>query len=152
MLIAILATLAVIALFVIGKVSENGQAPGVDDGRLMPCPNKPNCVCSEYRKDAEHYIEALQLSGHSAESGIATVRAIIIELGGVIISERADYLAATFASALFGFVDDLEIRVDKDEALIHLRSASRVGHGDLGANRKRVELIRTRFRQSQAKN
>ena len=152
MLIVILAVLAVIALFVMGKVSENGQAPGVEDGRLKPCPNKPNCVCSEYRNDAEHFIEALQLADHSAESGMAKVRAIIIESGGVIISERADYLAATFTSALFGFVDDLEVRIDKDEALIHLRSASRVGHGDLGANRKRVESIRTRFRQSQANN
>jgi uncharacterized protein (DUF1499 family) len=37
-------------------------------------------------------------------------------------------------------------------ALIHFRSASRVGHGDLGANLKRVELIQARFRQSHADN
>ncbi len=152
MLIATLAVVTVIALFVMGKVSETGQAPGIIDGRLTRCPDKPNCVCSEYRKDAEHFIERLELSEQPAESGTATVRAIITELGGVVKSERADYIAATFTSPLFGFVDDLEIRIDTHEALIHFRSASRVGHGDLGANRKRVELIRTRFQQSHTNN
>ena len=152
MLIATLAIVIVIALFVMGRVSQTGQAPGSVDGRLKHCPDKPNCVCSEYRRDTEHFIEALELSEQSAASSLATLRAIITESGGVIISERADYIAATFTSSLFGFVDDLEIRLDKDEALIHSRSASRVGHGDLGANRKRVELIRARFRQIQASN
>lgn len=145
MLIAILLVVALIALFVLGKVSESGQAPGIVDGRLTRCPEKPNCVCSEYRKDARHFIDPLKLTVQSAESGAATVRAIIIELGGVIKSERADYIAATFTTPLFRFVDDLEIRIDRDEALIHFRSASRVGHGDLGANLKRVELIQARF-------
>ncbi len=152
MLIALLAVVVVIALLVMGKVSQNGQAPGSIDGRLKHCPDKPNCVCSEYRRDSEHFIEPLELAEQSAASTIATIRAIITESGGVIVSERADYIAATFTSSLFGFVDDLEIRVDKDQALIHFRSASRVGHGDLGANRKRVELIRTRFRQIHANN
>ena len=150
MLIAILVVVAVIALFVLGKVSESGQAPGIVDGRLTHCPEKPNCVCSEYHRDARHFIEPLELTDQSAENGAAKVRAIIIELGGVIKSERADYIAATFTSPLFRFVDDLEIRIDRDEALIHFRSASRVGHGDLGANLKRVELIQARFRQSHA--
>jgi uncharacterized protein (DUF1499 family) len=152
MLIAILAIVAVIALFVLGKVSETGQASGIVDGRLTRCPEKPNCVCSEYRKDDRHFVEPLELTDQSAESGAATVRAIIIELGGEIKSERADYIAATFTSPLFRFADDLEIRIDKDVALIHFRSASRVGHGDLGANLKRVELIQARFRQSHADN
>lgn len=152
MLTAILVVVVVIALFVMGKVSQTGQAPGSVEGRLKRCPDKPNCVCSEYRGDAEHFIEPLELSEQSAANSLLTVRSIITESGGVIISERADYIAATFNSSLFGFVDDLEIRIDKDQALIHFRSASRVGHGDLGTNRKRVELIRTRFRQSQATN
>jgi uncharacterized protein (DUF1499 family) len=77
---------------------------------------------------------------------------IITESGGVIATEQADYIAATFTSPLFGFVDDLEIRFDFDARLIHFRSASRVGYGDLGANRKRVELVQLRFKQSYAGN
>jgi uncharacterized protein (DUF1499 family) len=55
----------------------------------------------------------------------------------------------TFASALFGFVDDLEIRIDAEVGSIHLRSASRVGKSDLGANRKRVEIIQKLYREKQ---
>lgn len=148
MLIAILAVVALIALFVLGGMSKTGQAPGFVDGRLSHCPEKPNCVCSEYREDSGHFIEPLKLTDQSVESSVETMRAIIIELGGSVETERADYIAATFSSPLFGFVDDLEVRIDRDVGLIHLRSASRVGHGDLGANLKRVELIRARFGQS----
>jgi len=50
---------------------------------------------------------------------------------------------------LFGFVDDLEIRIDAEVSVIHLRSASRVGKSDLGANRKRVEMIKKSYREKQ---
>ena len=59
--------------------------------------------------------------------------------------EKTDYLAATFTSSLFRFVDDLELRIDTGQKTIHLRSASRVGHGDGGVNRKRVEQLKNSF-------
>jgi uncharacterized protein (DUF1499 family) len=38
-------------------------------------------------------------------------------------------------------VDDVELRLDADQGLIHIRSASRVGRSDFGVNRKRVKDI-----------
>jgi len=70
---------------------------------------------------------------------------IIGEMGGSVQLEKADYLAATFTSSLFRFVDDLELRIDTVQKTIHLRSASRVGHSDLGVNRKRVERLKNAF-------
>ena len=66
----------------------------------------------------------------------------IRDMGGVIREQREDYLAATFTSSIFRYVDDLEIRVDVAAGQIHLRSASRVGRSDLGANRARVERLK----------
>jgi uncharacterized protein (DUF1499 family) len=43
------------------------------------------------------------------------------------------------------FTDDLEFWFDPTQALIHLRSASRLGESDLGKNRSRMENIRRRF-------
>jgi uncharacterized protein (DUF1499 family) len=63
-------------------------------------------------------------------------------MGGSIKVEKADYLAATFTSSIFRFVDDLEIRVDPDKNQVQLRSASRVGRGDGGVNRKRIERLK----------
>ena len=57
-----------------------------------------------------------------------------------IISQEDNYLHATFTSKLFRFVDDVELLLDGDK--VHVRSVSRVGYSDLGANRKRVEAIR----------
>lgn len=70
---------------------------------------------------------------------------IISTMGGRV--QRADnaYVATTFNSAVFGFVDDLEIRVADDEGVIHIRSASRVGYSDGGVNKERVEAFRARF-------
>jgi uncharacterized protein (DUF1499 family) len=57
----------------------------------------------------------------------------------------AHYLAATYHSRLFRFVDDLELRLDPGAGLIHVRSASRVGHADFGANQRRVKRLARAF-------
>jgi uncharacterized protein (DUF1499 family) len=76
------------------------------------------------------------------EVALSSLKDGIREMGGNVQVEHDNYLAATFASSIFGFVDDLEIRVDSEQKTIHLRSASRVGHGDGGVNRKRIERLR----------
>jgi len=59
-----------------------------------------------------------------------------------IVSVSDDYLHAEFTSAIFRFVDDVECLIDAANQTIHIRSASRVGYWDLGANRRRVERLR----------
>ena len=54
----------------------------------------------------------------------------------------ADYIRAEATTRIFGFVDDLELRFDDSAQRIHIRSASRIGRSDLGANRARVERLR----------
>jgi uncharacterized protein (DUF1499 family) len=41
------------------------------------------------------------------------------------------------------FKDDVDVAVESDTAgsVLHLRSASRIGHSDLGVNRRRVQRI-----------
>ncbi len=107
---------------------------GVADGRLRPCPGSPNCVVSEGR-DAN--IAPFLLQG---AEGWKRLRLAIIAQGGSIEREDDGYLHATFRSRLFGFVDDLECR--RDGAMAQVRSASRLGWWDLGANRRRVERLR----------
>ncbi len=64
-----------------------------------------------------------------------------------IIEEEDGYMHADAKSLIFRFVDDVEFFVDRDAKVIHFRSASRVGRGDLGVNRKRMEQIRQAFPQ-----
>ena len=144
-IIASISLLVIIALFIFGLLSQSGEAHGLVEGRLQRCPDKPNCVSSEFESDEKHYIEPLVYSEGDAERVRPRLKAIIYDMGGSIQVEETDYLAATFTSSVFRFVDDLELRIDAGQKTIHLRSASRVGHGDGGANRKRVERLKQSF-------
>ncbi|NJR51220.1 MAG: DUF1499 domain-containing protein [Leptolyngbyaceae cyanobacterium CSU_1_3] len=121
---------------------------GVSEGRLSPCPNTPNCVCSQ-GGDAEHSVAPLSY-GSDPETAIATLKRVIQSFPKTqIITESSDYLYAEFTSALMGFVDDVEFFLDRTANVIHIRSASRLGKSDLGVNRKRVEQIRTKLAELQ---
>ena len=125
--------------------SRTGSAPGLENGRLMPCAKRPNCVSSEHPDDHAHFIPPLNFPKDGSDNARAIVRSIISEIGGDVIVEEKNYLAATFKSPVFGFVDDLEVRFDDTLPLIHLRSASRIGYSDRGVNRKRVKALRNAF-------
>ena len=144
-IIASISLFVIIAFFILGLMSHSGSAYGLVEGRLKQCPGKPNCVNSEFVSDTEHYIEPLAYSADHAAQVLPRLKTIIRDMGGSIQVEETDYLAATFTSSLFRFVDDLELRIDTDQKTIHLRSASRVGYGDGGVNRKRVELLKNSF-------
>ncbi len=58
-----------------------------------------------------------------------------------IIVMGDNYIYVTVSSPLFGFVDDLEFYFPQGETVAFYRSASRVGHSDMGQNRKRVDAL-----------
>lgn len=125
---------AIVALFIfLGILSQKGEAPGLKNGRLTEPGTKPNVVCSEAGTQPERAIGPL-------EASLEQVISVIEATGGTITSRSDEYLSATYMSRLFKFVDDVELRPDGD--ICHIRSASRVGYSDRGANRKRVEQIR----------
>jgi len=144
------ATLVIIvSLLLVGISIASRKQPelGLVDGHLRPCPATPNCVCSEHPgKDA--YIEPLDYTG-STEAAWVRLERVIAETGGLVIAEAPGYLRAVYETQLLRFIDDVEFRQDKNNSMIHVRSASRMGHSDLGANRKRVEKIRAVFANNQ---
>ena len=140
----------VVALAVLGYRSHFTGAHGLVEGRLKRCPATPNCVSSESGSDPGHAIEPLFYAAEDAAQVLPRLKAVIRDMGGSIQVETIDYLAATFTSPVFRFVDDLELRIDADRNAIHLRSASRVGRSDFGVNRKRVALLKTAFHSSQS--
>ena len=126
------------AIVLVSCQTQTLEAPIIE--RFAPCPSSPNCV-SSYATDALHAIDPLPLVDSSYE--LANIvrgidRTEIIEIDG-------DYLHATFTSRVFRFVDDVEFLIDRDAGVTQVRSASRVGYGDIGANRSRVEDLRRRI-------
>ncbi|WP_037071103.1 DUF1499 domain-containing protein [Psychromonas arctica] len=130
----------VIAFFVLGVMSKSGHAPGLKQGQLQACTSIENCVFSENIDGAENNIQPFAFDGEKAVF-LTQLKTSVESMGGKIVDIEDGYIAATFTSAIFGFVDDLELRVS-DDHLLHFRSASRVGKSDLGANKKRVEALK----------
>jgi len=136
--------LPVAALALLSAFSRRPSNLGVIDGRLAPCPESPNCVSTQ-AQDAVHRMEPISYSG-SAEDARARIKALIASRPRTkIVTEKGNYLHVEFVSALFRFVDDVEFLIDESNGNIDFRSASRVGYGDLGANRKRMEAIAAEF-------
>jgi uncharacterized protein (DUF1499 family) len=112
---------------------------GVKDGRFAACKTTPNCVSSQADPaDREHYIAPIAYSGTMHELR----RAVESMTRASVIREEGDYLYAEYKSALMGYVDDVELLLDEKAALVHVRSASRLGRSDFGVNRKRIEELR----------
>jgi uncharacterized protein (DUF1499 family) len=109
--------------------------------KLPPCPKSPNCVSSEADSDdLEHHIAPLALPAEMApERALDAFEAVVRADPRARIERREPLrLVATDRTRLFRFVDDIEARVDVGARLLHVRSASRLGYGDMGTNRKRV--------------
>lgn len=134
-----------IALVVLMSIlSCTGKRPanlGVSATGLTPCPSSPNCVSSD-APDSEHRVEPFQLAVSPDEAWRRARQSVAERPRTRIVKETPDYLHAECRSLLFGFVDDLELHLRRDEKIIAIRSASRLGHSDLGVNRRRVEKLR----------
>ena len=63
-----------------------------------------------------------------------------------IVTLTDNHLHAECRSALFRFVDDLELELRAESRQIAVRSASRNGSWDVGVNRRRVERLRATLR------
>ncbi|MCE9501926.1 MAG: DUF1499 domain-containing protein [Leptospira sp.] len=120
---------------------------GIKNGKLKDCPiEKKNCVSSQVNlSDTQHYITPLS---YTKEAGIASVELLDLIKSmkrTKVITEGNGYIYVEFTSLLWRFVDDVEFYFEPGSKIIHVRSASRIGSGDWGVNRKRIEEIRSRF-------
>lgn len=123
-------------LTLIGCAGDRPTTLGVQNNQLAGCPDSPNCVCSFDTRDS-HRIDPLRGNLDAIKRALAQMPS------AEIIREEGDYLYAEFTSRLMGYVDDVEFLADPASGVVHVRSASRLGHSDLGVNAKRLEEIRT---------
>ena len=122
------------------------SAPGVHNGRLAPCPRSPNCVGSD-EADA-HAIAPLRIKVPAPEAWSALRKLLARTPRVTIVTAGEDYLHAEFVTAILRFTDDVEFHLRARDGVIAVRSASRVGYSDLGANRSRIERLRGELRSA----
>jgi len=96
---------------------------------LKPCIQVSHCVREELNVD-------------SIDSPYEKVKSIIENSPRTkIVESDGDYLHAEVTSRIMKYVDDLEISFSPEKNNLLIRSESRVGDGDFGVNRKRVNLL-----------
>ncbi len=106
---------------------------------LKPCPDSPNCVSTQATNDKKR--DPIPYTG-SLEAAREKLLGL---LDGLPRTKREkvddNYVHYTFKTWPIPFTDDVEFIFDDATKLIHYRSASRVGHSDLGVNSKRMAGI-----------
>ena len=149
-ILAVVGAVFVIGLVVLNRTQGGRSAgsPNLAAGTLAPCPDSPNCVSTRApREDERHHVAPIPVgdiaAGPTPEDALRRIAEIIEEQPRMeIVEQGPSYLRATAASKIFRFVDDVDFLVDSNEGMLHMRSASRVGEGDMGVNRARYEFFR----------
>ncbi len=129
----IVAALALISLRLAGWYSyKSGPKSVVTPESFGDLPKTPNVATSSltFASDEER------------KSACATLQAAIDTMGQTEkVSETAELVHYTVRTPICGWTDDVYLLQSSQANSIHLRSQSRVGHSDLGANRKRLDAI-----------
>jgi uncharacterized protein (DUF1499 family) len=111
---------------------------------LAPCPSSPNCVSTLASASDERHAIAPYRYRKSLAAAKESLKAAVTTLPRTkLVEEDETYLHYEFTSKLLRFVDDVEFVFDDESKIIHFRSASRIGYGDHGVNRARMEEIRS---------
>ena len=104
---------------------------GVNNGALSPCTTPAHCARQNW-------------SSSRPESDFASIVAYVKEMPRTEVIEQTNhYIHAEASSALFGFVDDLELLLDVSNGSIQARSVSRLGDSDLGVNANRLRELQS---------
>ncbi len=96
-------------------------------------------------------IQPLQ-SNQTPTALLDAARKVAVAMGWQIVAEQADAgrLEATATTAWFGFKDDVVIRIrpEGNGSRLDIRSESRLGGSDIGANAARIRKFMARMHQS----
>ena len=106
---------------------------------LSPCGNLPNCVNSQSGRGLQS-TEPIKVN----QEKWATLKEWISQQKDWQITiEDETFIQAVVSTPLMKFKDDVQLLYLAESDLLHVRSSSRLGLSDLGANANRVEKLRT---------
>ncbi len=114
------------------------------DMMLKPCPESPNCVSTQSTQPKKKR-DPIPFTG-TAEQARAKLKRVIGDMSrSKLESEEGNYLHYTFKTWPIPYTDDVEFIIDPARKVIDYRSASRVGHSDLGVNSRRMAKVVSAF-------
>lgn len=148
-LLIVLPVAGTLALQAWARGAKRPNNLGVTKGQLAPCPDSPNCVSTQAAASSQQ-MPPLPYTGSLAEAKERLLAVVQAMPRVTLMTDQDNYLAFVFRTRLIGYPDDVEFYFDDSAKLIHFRSASRLGKGDMGINRARMESISKTFMAQQA--
>ncbi len=135
-----LLALGILIIMIAARSAPRPEGLGIVNGRLATCRTPENCVSSQ-----DGMLEPFTYES-SQESARKRLQEIVLSMPGVaVVTDENNYLAVTFRSRFFGFIDDVEFQLSTQDRIIHFRSGARQGRSDFNVNRTRIEAIRAEF-------
>ncbi len=125
-----------------GSSAALGVVQRGDESTLGDCPNTPNCQGSESSR-ASQQVERMVVEGDPGKAMQTLVNIISAQPTAALVKQEGNYVHFTFTTPALQFVDDVEMLISDDQQSVQIRSASRLGKSDLGANEKRIAALRS---------
>jgi len=136
---------------------------GVRQGQLASCPPQRDCVSTRDKDPNLHIAPLVYTSTREQARSDLLIAATVVGQGRIVsshrnyirieypISDRADHASAYYYQPE-NAVDDVEFYLDPNRHVIEMRSIARLGLFDIGANRARLEKIRSAFAELQQRH
>lgn len=105
------------------------------------CENKPNCVSSFDTRDKFFYPAIENVVGPWEQIKSKIEKIMIKNFNSSLETSEANYIHFVVKTKFFRFKDDVYFWWDSETQKLNMKSQSRVGYSDLGANKKRLNLF-----------
>jgi uncharacterized protein (DUF1499 family) len=125
-------------LFLKGSTPSDFETDPDLNTPFEPCPGTPNCVIHSVK-----YNVSSQQLYRTANMAVETMFP-----HKIVCDSQSLQIDSVFRIPVFGFMDDVTILAEPagdDKSVLHIKSASRIGRGDFGVNRRRVRRILKRI-------
>ncbi|HVC37961.1 MAG TPA: DUF1499 domain-containing protein [Gammaproteobacteria bacterium] len=156
-------TAILVALVISGCSSILTPTFGVRQGQLAACPPQRDCVSTQDADSSLHIAPLDYTSTRDQARNDLLIAATVVGQGRIVsnhrnyirieypISDRVDH-ASEYYYEPENAVDDVEFYLDPNRHVIEMRSIARLGLFDIGANRARLERIRSAFVELQQRH
>jgi len=130
-----LIALFLIPIFLIG--CTNPPEKPVAGAGLPACGLLPNCVNSQSGEGRKTYAPIPATAGQwqYLKHWLAS------QSDWIVTTDSGNFVQAVAKTPLMHFSDDVQLLFVEDAQVIQVRSSSRLGIGDMGANRRRVKML-----------
>ena len=127
-------------VFAVDDLNVNSEK-GESQMPVTQCGDKPNCVSSKDQRNS-FFIEPIKTENSKEKFELLVEKIKSLKRTELKAHEKGVHAHFVFTTWLMSYKDDVYLSVNEKEGVIDIMSQSRVGHWDMGKNRKRLNELK----------